>query len=75
MITCKSGQKEEREIGILSCAEDAVTEAERYSMVSHAIKRPNERITTMSMEFGNMEISGNLDQSSFSVVLGIEARL
>lgn len=44
-------------------------------MVSHAIKRPNERITTVSMEFGNMEIGGNLDQSSFSVVLGIEARL
>ena len=69
-------QKEEREIGILSCVtEHAVTEAERFSVVSHAIKRPNERITTMSMEFGNMEISGNLDQSSFSVVLGMEARL
>ena len=69
-------QKEEREIGILSCVtEDAVTEAERFSMVSHAVKRQNERITAMSMEFDNMDISGNLDQSSFSVAVGIEARL
>lgn len=44
-------------------------------MVSHAVKKPNERITAVSMEFGNMDISGNLDQSSFSVAVGIEARL
>lgn len=44
-------------------------------MVSNAVKRLNERIAAMSMEFGNTEISGNLDQSSFSVVVGIEARL
>ena len=43
-------------------------------MVSHAVKRQNERITAMSMEF-DMDISGNLDQSSFSVAVGIEARL
>lgn len=44
-------------------------------MVSNAIKRPNERITAISMEFGNKEIGGNLDHSSFNVVMGIEARL
>lgn len=32
-------------------------------------------MTVMFMEFGNMEIGGNLGQSSFSVAVGIEARL
>lgn len=31
-------------------------------MVSGATKRPNEGITAMSIEFGNVEISGNLGQ-------------
>lgn len=44
-------------------------------MVSNAIKRPNGGITAMSIRFANIEISGNLGQGTFSVAVGIEARL
>lgn len=43
--------------------------------MSNGIRRPNEGIAVMSMESSNMEISGNLGQSSFCVVVETEARL
>lgn len=69
-------QKRKREVGELS-SENAVIEAgeKRCSVVSEAMKRPNERITVMSMESGKTGINGSLGQSSFVVTLRTEAIL